>query len=159
MEQPKTPVSPTPPPAAGARPKSRGAEHAQRLLAAAAKLVYSSKESANSLVQMVANAPSPEEGLAHAALAVMNRIRESVKGLNPNFVFGIAPLVIAMIAELAAAAKVIQPNPELLTAALEKMKPMIAQIVKGGAQQPAAAQPPAEEPPAQQGMVAQAMEE
>lgn len=122
----------------------------QRLMLAAMKLVYSDKAATQELVQMVAQAQSPQEGLAHAAMLILQQMREKVQGLNPNAVFAIAPAVIGMLAELAQAAKVAEATPETLNAALEAL-----QAQMGGGQQAPQEQP--QEQPAQ-GIVAGAMQ-
>jgi hypothetical protein len=133
----------------------------QRIVVAAGKIVYGDQKTAAGIVQLVSQAEAPEEGLAQATMLILGRLSEQMKGMNPSVVFAAAPMVVGMIAELAQAAKVVEPTPELLSAALEKVK---AQMAGGQPQQAAAPaapqeqQAPQEPAPAAEGLVAQGME-
>lgn len=115
----------------------------RRIAMVAAKIVYA-KPVADSLMQAVESAENPALGLAQAAMMVMREMQGKVKGLDPRVVFAVAPLVIGMIGELAAAAKLLEPSPEILSAALEAVK---GELGGGQQEQPQATQGPQGQPP------------
>lgn len=136
----------------------------QRLLVAAQRLIYSDSKTAQGLVQMVAKAKDPAQGIAQAVGAIVSRIAEQVKGVPPEVVHRISVPVAYMIAELALQAGVIEDTPEFQKAMVSAVigqggEP--AQDTQEGAQQGAAAEPAEGEgaPPQGAGIVNGAMAE
>lgn len=127
-------------PAAAEDPKIKGM--AQHIIMAAMKVVYDPK-GAPALVGIISKSDDPIDGLAQAAMAVLMQLRQQVKGTDPNTVLMLAPMILAMIAEVAHAAKVVETTPDVLNKALAKLK----QNLQGSGQQmaPESAEPQAEE--------------
>lgn len=165
-EQPEQPEQPAeeqaPMQQPGARPQvnPRMVEMHQRIVGAAMKILYSSGPVVKQVLQMVASAEDPAEGVAAGALVVVEQVKNQAKGLpNPNFAYTAVMPVAMMVIELAQEAKIIKPDPKLPEQVLNAVLRM-----RGGQQQPPPQgdepeeQPEAEAPRAGGGIVSEEME-
>lgn len=109
-------------PGAEQKPQAKGAlspqvrEVVAKLMLAAAKIVYSE---AKGLLQMIAQAPDPMQGIAMASKVVFDKIAqdaaksvppETIQRLYPKLVPKLGPIVSAMLVELAVEAGVVDES-------------------------------------------------
>lgn len=123
-----------------AAPKGGGnVEAHRRVVLAAMKILYSSKEFVQQVIKMVGAAGDPAQGIRQATMLVLKQIGERAKGIDPAALNAAARPVAMLIAELAAKAGAIPDDMRIVQAALQ-----------GGARKPAPRPQPASAPPPQQ---------
>lgn len=132
---------------AGGQPDPKAMQIYQRLSLAAMKIIYDPKTS-QGLVQTMKTAGDPAAAVAHAASLVLGQLAQQAKGIPPAMVNIAAPVVVAMLFELAHAAGLFKATPELVKSAVELIK-------QSGQQQAAAPAQPAPQQPA--GIIGNAM--
>src|SRR5688500_3365630 len=91
-ETPAAPAGPTMPPEARAA--------AQKLMAAAMRIVYK-KEVTQMILQTIQRAQRPEIGVAQGVLLVLKQVKDAAKGVPPKVIYSMARPVAMMIIELA----------------------------------------------------------
>lgn len=123
--QPQPTAAPAPagappgaPEPAGGIPQDKAQETHLRLGQAAAKLIFTKPTSDNLLSILKDGAESPPHAVAVAAMAVLSRMQNEVKGIDPKLVFSVAPAVIVFLLELGDAAGVIQASVPLIQESL-----------------------------------------
>ena len=130
-----------------AAPKDKATETYRRLVLAAMKVIYT-KEVSDGLVEIMrTGAEMPAEAVAQAASTVLGKLAEGVKGLDPKAVYAVTPPVVVFLMELAGAAKLFKPTPEIMQRAIQ----LIGEQVGGQQQEQAPEQAP-------QGLIGGAMQ-
>lgn len=99
----------------------------RRLVVAAMKVIYSSKEMVERLVGVVERGATPAEGLKNAIEIVVRVLQEKMSRVDPEFAYSVSKQAGVMIGQLASAAGVIEDKLEIVDEALSLM-------VKGPAQ-------------------------
>lgn len=139
-------------------PDPRVLEAFHKVLAAAGKVIYQ-KEISAQLLRMIKSGEDPVAGAAQAVLTVLDQIKLQMKGVQPEFVYTVVPIVASLLLEMADAAKLVKLDQALVGKVVQAV---VAQL-KGGAQRgapPAPAQAPAQPQPQPQppGAMAPGME-
>lgn len=111
-------LSPAKPQAgAPAQPDPKGMGTIYRKLGIAAMdIIYDQKASAG-IVQMLKTSGDPPHAVAQAAVGVLQRLKDQIKGVPPSTVYIIAPAVIVFICELGDAAGLFKASPQLVAQA------------------------------------------
>lgn len=132
---------------------SKDVEAYQRLGIAAMKIIYDANVS-KGLIQMM-QGQEPAQGVAMAASTVIEKLKEQVQGINPGFVYSVAPAVITFLCELGGAAGLFKPDSQLVQQATEVLQGQLKSQAtpQPGQPQQAAAQP--QQPAAPAGLIAQ----
>lgn len=147
-----------------AKPQNPQRAAQQRIIAAGMKILYAKRETTMQIVEMVKNAPDPANGIAQAAMLIVQQLGQMAKGIDPRLAISVAPVLAVLIAELATKAGVIPDEGAIVGQAIELIKRQVMAPQQGRQGAPALAQPqqpPQEQQPAaqpQQGVVAGAME-
>lgn len=115
----------------------------QRMGLAMMKTIYDKKMTPQ-ILGMVSGAEDPVSGVVQAAMTVVQGISEKVKGSPPQAAFAILPAAVALIFELADAAKILKYDPSMM----QQAQAMVQQKM-GGEAQGAPAEQPAAQPAAQ----------
>ena len=129
-------------PATGKQMPPEAKAAAQKLMAAAMRIVYR-KEVSKTLLDMIRKAPKPEAGIVQAVFAVLKQIKDAAKGVPPQVIDSMARPVAMMIIEMAAKAGLVEESPELLQAVLALFGRAMQAAQQGGAK---TGQPPAQAP-------------
>lgn len=121
----------------------KAVETFRKLGLAAMKVIYDKTKSAQLVEMMKAGADNPPEVVAQAAVTVLSILQEGAKGIDPKLVYSVTPAVVFFLLEMAGAAKLFKPSPEIMQAAVQ----MVGEQVKGQAapaeqQEPQAPQEP-----------------
>lgn len=109
----------------------------QRIVLAAGKMVYD-KTVSRDLVQMIGQAEDPTQGVAKAVMTVLDQLHAQVKGINPNFVYSAASVVVGFVLELAEAAKLVQFDKALPGQVMQIITEELKQRSGAATEQPAA---------------------
>lgn len=86
----------------------------RRLVMAAMKLLYSSKEAVQQILRMVAGAQSPAGGVLRAAQLIVGQVAQGAKGLPPGIEQTAIVTVAALIIELATEAGIFEKGANTL---------------------------------------------
>lgn len=145
-----------------ANPKSQ--EAAQKLIAAAGRIVYQKKVTAM-ILKTIEKAPRPEAGIAQAVLMVMKQVKDMAKGVPPQVIDKMAKPITMMVMELAVNSGLIEDKPEIVKMVVGLIQQAIAKVKAGpqkgtqgpnmGPQIPNQGMPPQGMPP--QGLIQQQM--
>lgn len=145
------------------RPAPQQSQMIEKVTTAAIKALYSKRETVAGILKMIRAAKRPEIGIARAAFAILEQIKEKMKGVDPRLANAAAPDIIAEIVRIAVAANVMKKDKGIVERAAkilmqELRRPPIHQQAPRSAAQPAQqmAQPPADEMPHEQGTSPQA---
>lgn len=145
--------------AQGAQPGE--GEALQRLVVAAMKLIYQNPETAQKIAQALGAEQDKAAAIANITMPIVEQLRASMAGMNPDIAYAVAPMVAVMVAEIGVKSGAVPDDPKVLAGALGMLKRQIAgkagapQQAQAGAAPQAAAQPGAA--PADGGIVSQAM--
>jgi hypothetical protein len=123
----------------------------ERLVLAAQKIIYDPNVS-KQLLEIIKQG-DPVQGVVHAAMVVLDQLREKVKGIPQDMAYAVAPAVVMDLFRLAEAAGVVQVKPEMVAQARQALVQAIQARAQG---QGPAAQPAAQ--PAQPGLIGSAMQ-
>lgn len=120
----------------------------RRIGLAAMKIVYS-PEGSSGLVKMM-QGQDPVQAVAMASIVVIERLKEQIQGLSPEFVYMLAPNIAAFVTEIGGAAKLFKPSAQIVEGAVR----LIEQQMGGQQEQAQQPQPAAQ---AQPGLIVGAM--
>lgn len=84
----------------------------KKIVQAAMKALYSSKEMVQQVLNMVRQEEDPAIGIVKAATMILDGLADKAKGINPDFVYSATAPLALMILELALEAKLVQPGEE-----------------------------------------------
>lgn len=120
-------AAPTPAPEPAATPATVAKAPAdsnviyKKLGLAAMAIIYDKNMSQRLVEMMKTGKDDPATVVAHAAMTILGRMKQSVKGIDPKTVFSVAPMVVVLLLELGIAAKLFKDDPEMIKAALDKL--------------------------------------
>lgn len=140
------------------QPQEQGPEGEimQRMVIAAMKLLYENPQTVQQIAQSLQGDGDKAQAIASISMTVVEQLRSSMSGVNPDAAYAMAPIVAALVAEIGVKSGGMPDDPKILATAIVAIRDQLMQ--KAGQQ---GKQPPAEAQPAQTtpaaGIVNQAM--